>query len=139
MKSEDDDEAKFRNLEVIQCLLNYGADTSIDIVFEHRNDTLNDTVWNLLFTVRKFCSNIFRDDDIIIYRWQPFFRGYVIAISSAVRAGQLNLACGPFLVSFLHRCMSIKDTRLVQGIIFRTYFQQFNKLKRNTNTKVSKL
>ena len=51
----------------------------------------------------------------------------MIAISCAVRCGQLNLACGPFLVSYLHRGfgMSMKDVRLVQGVIFRTYFQQF--------------
>ena len=52
----------------------------------------------------------------------------MIAISCAVRGGQLNLACGPFLVSyFLHRGfdMSSRDVRLVQGVIFRTYFQQF--------------
>ena len=51
----------------------------------------------------------------------------MIAISCAVRGGQLNLACGPFLVSYLHRGfgMSMRDVRLVQGVIFRTYFQQF--------------
>ncbi len=50
----------------------------------------------------------------------------MIAISCAVRGGQLNLACGPFLVSYLHRGfdMSLRDVRLVQGVIFRTYFQQ---------------
>jgi hypothetical protein len=46
MQSEGD-------LEVIQCLLSYGADTDIDVVFEHRNDTINDTVKDLFFTVRK--------------------------------------------------------------------------------------
>ena len=52
----------------------------------------------------------------------------MIAISCAVRGGQLNLACGPFLVSYLHRGfgMSMRDVRLVQGVIFRTYFQQFS-------------
>ena len=51
----------------------------------------------------------------------------MIAISCAVRGGQLNLACGPFLVSYLHRGfgMSMRDVRLVQGVIFRTYFRQF--------------
>ena len=51
----------------------------------------------------------------------------MIAISCAVRGEQLNLACGPFLVSYLHRGfdMSMRDVRLVQGVIFRTYFQQF--------------
>ena len=51
----------------------------------------------------------------------------MIAISCAVRGGKLNLACGPFLVSYLHRGfgMSMRDVRLVQGVIFRTYFQQF--------------
>ena len=51
----------------------------------------------------------------------------MIAISCAVRGGQLNLACGPFLVSYLHRgfCMRMRDVRLVQGVIFKTYFQQF--------------
>ena len=51
----------------------------------------------------------------------------MVAISCAVRGGQLNLACGPFLVSYLHRGfgMSMRDVRLVQGVIFRTYFQQF--------------
>jgi hypothetical protein len=53
MQSEGESvEAQFRNLEVIQCLLSYGADTDI-VDFEHRNDTLNDTVKDLLFTVRK--------------------------------------------------------------------------------------
>ena len=51
----------------------------------------------------------------------------MIAISCAVRGGQLNLACGPFLVSYLHRGfgMSMRDVRLVQGVICRNYFQQF--------------
>jgi hypothetical protein len=51
----------------------------------------------------------------------------VIAISCGVRGGQLNLACGPFLVSYLHRGfgMSVRDVRLVQGVIFKTYFRQF--------------
>ena len=59
--------------------------------------------------------------------YQPFFRTYVIAISCAVRGGQLNLACGPFLVSYLHRgfSMSMRDVRLVQGVICRNYFSQF--------------
>ena len=51
----------------------------------------------------------------------------MIAISCAVRGGQLNLACGPFVVLYLHRGfgMSMRDVRLVQGVIFRTYFRQF--------------
>ncbi len=49
----------------------------------------------------------------------------MIAISCAVRGGQLNLACGPFLVSYLHGKFGMRDFRLVQGVIFRTYFQQF--------------
>ena len=56
---------------------------------------------------------------------KPFFRGYVIAITCAVRNRQLNLACGPLLVSYLHRGMSLRDVHLVQGVIFRTYFKQF--------------
>ncbi len=66
----------------------------------------------------------------------------MIAISSAVRGRQLNLACGPFLVSFLHRCMSMKDSNLVQGVIFKSYFKQFktlDKVEHQRNTKVSNL
>jgi hypothetical protein len=52
----------------------------------------------------------------------------VIAISCAVRGGQINLACGPFLVSYLHRGigMTMRDVHLMQGVIFRTYFEQFS-------------
>jgi hypothetical protein len=51
----------------------------------------------------------------------------VIAISNAVRNGQLNLACGPFLVSYLYKGhdMIIEDVRLVQGVICGSYFGQF--------------
>jgi len=59
---------------------------------------------------------------------QAMFRSsYVTAISCAVRGGQLNLACGPFLVSYLHRGrdMTMREVRLVQGVICRTYFDQF--------------
>ena len=56
---------------------------------------------------------------------KPFFRGYVIAITYAVRGRQLNLTCGLLLASYLHRRMSPRDVRLVQGVIFRTYFKQF--------------
>lgn len=56
---------------------------------------------------------------------KPFFRGYVIAITCAVRGRQLNLTCGPLLALYLHRRMSPRDVRLVQGVIFRTYFKQF--------------
>jgi hypothetical protein len=59
---------------------------------------------------------------------QVIFRSsYVTAISCAVRGGQLNLACGPFLVSYLYRGrdMTMRDVRLVQGVICRTYFDQF--------------
>ena len=51
----------------------------------------------------------------------------MIAVACAVRGGHLNLACGPFVVSYLHRgCdMSLRDVRLVQGVICKTYFDQF--------------
>ena len=39
----------------------------------------------------------------------------------------MNLACGPCLVSYLYRGrdMTARDVRLVQGVICRTYFDQF--------------
>ncbi len=54
-------------------------------------------------------------------------RDYVIAISRAVRGGQFNVACGPFLFSYLYRGFDIsaRVVRLVQGVICRTYFRQF--------------
>ena len=56
-----------------------------------------------------------------------FRSSYLTAISCAVRGGQLNLACGPFLVSYLYRGrdMTMRDVRLVQGVICKTYFDQF--------------
>ena len=65
---------------------------------------------------------------MFVYLCQPLFMSsYVNAISCAVRGGQLNLACGPFLVSYLYkgRGMTLRDVRLVQGVICRTYFDQF--------------
>ena len=57
----------------------------------------------------------------------------MIAISCAVRGRQLILACGPYLVSYLHRGndMSRKEFLLVQGVICKTYFLQFqSKIKK---------
>ena len=71
---------------------------------------------------------------IIIFNsllFQPLFRNYVTAVSCAVRGGQLNLAVGPFLLSYL-RCgfgMREREVRLVQGVICRTYFDQFQEGK----------
>ena len=67
-------------------------------------------IWSTLFVLR-----------------QPHFRNYVIAVTCAVRGGQINLACGPYLISYLYRgfSMTMRDFRLVQGVIFKTYFHQF--------------
>jgi len=100
------------HLKVVKCLLSHGADTSI-----------RDNYGHTALHIARMRGHI----AIVEYLYTPFFRSYVIAISCAVRGGQLNLACGPFLVSYLHRGfgMSMRDVRLVQGVIFRTYFQQF--------------
>jgi hypothetical protein len=47
----------------------------------------------------------------------------VIAISCAVRNTQLNIACGPFLISYLYKGqkMNHKDVQLVQSVIFKTF------------------
>ena len=58
---------------------------------------------------------------------------FVTAISCAVRGGQLTMFCGTQLVSYLHRGpdMTMRDVRLMQGVICRTYFDQFAEAKKD--------
>ena len=55
------------------------------------------------------------------------FRTYAIVLSSAVRGKQLTAALGPFLLQYLYRGLRLtgRDVRLLQGVVYRTYFCQF--------------
>ncbi len=48
-------------------------------------------------------------------------------MSCAVRGGRLTLAGGLLVVSYLYRRrdMAQRDVRLLQGVVWRTYFDQF--------------
>ena len=48
-------------------------------------------------------------------------------LSSAVRGKQLTAALGPFLLQYLYRGLRLtgRDVRLLQGVVYRTYFRQF--------------
>jgi hypothetical protein len=50
-----------------------------------------------------------------------------MAVSSAVRGGALSIAGGNYVLAYLHRenGMTPREVRLVEGILFRTYFNQF--------------
>ena len=52
-------------------------------------------------------------------------------LSSAVRNKQLTAALGVFMLSYLYRGLKLtgRDVRLMQGVIYRTYFDQFQLIK----------
>ena len=54
-------------------------------------------------------------------------RTYTVAVTSAIRGGALSVAGGYCVLAYLHWTdgMTPREARLVQGIMYRTYFCQF--------------
>ena len=52
-------------------------------------------------------------------------------LASVVRNKQLTAALGVFMLSYLYRGLQLtgRDVRLMQGVIYRTYFDQFQFIK----------
>ncbi len=54
---------------------------------------------------------------------------YTVVMSSAIRGGALSVKGGYCVLSYLHRAggsMTLREVRLVEGIMYRTYFTQFS-------------
>ncbi len=65
---------------------------------------------------------------IVVYNGQcTHLRTYTVAVSSAIRGGALSVAGGRCVLAYLHwgHRMTPREVRLVEGIIYRTYFAQF--------------
>ena len=60
-------------------------------------------------------------------------------LSSAVRNKQLTAALGVFMLSYLYRGLKLtgRDVRLMQGVIYRTYFDQFQLIEDDSDQSVT--
>ena len=50
-----------------------------------------------------------------------------MAVSSAIRGGVMSVVGGRLILAFLHwgDRMTPREVRLIEGIMYRTYFEQF--------------